>query len=319
MNLQKQTMRDVFIHGIYQRMQTDDRIFFLSADCGAPALDKIRADYGDRFRSVGIAEQNLINVATGLALEGFTVFAYGIAPFLSMRACEQVRTNLSLHATFKTLNVNLISIGAGLSYDLSGPTHHCLEDISLMRLLPQIELFSPSDAKLAERYLAYCFQQKTPKYLRFDSKPVPAIYTDSSPINFQQGFSELASGYTLCLISTGYLTHTALKVAETFAQRGQPIRVIDLFLLKSFDHDALYAAIKDCSYVLTLEEGFIFRGGMDAAIADLLVRHHDQKIQLIRLGIEDKYLFELGGREYLHQLNGLDISSLTRRIENLLE
>lgn len=319
MSAQKKAMRDVFIEGIYQHMEDEERIFFLSADCGAPSLDKIRREFHDRFRSVGIAEQNLINIATGLALEGFTVFAYAIAPFLSMRACEQVRTNLSLHSVFKSLNVNMLSIGAGLSYDLSGPTHHCLEDMSLMRLLPHIDLFSPSDWKMAEQGVEYCLTNNHPKYLRFDSKPLPSIYTDYDKIDFTKGFAELRQGDEVCIISTGCMTHTALEVAETLSKNGINIGIIDLFLVKLCDAEALYTSLEKYSYVMTLEEAFIFRGGMDSSIADLLLNHNNRDIRLFRLGIEDQHLFELGGRAYLHQMNRLDVPSIIQRIENLLK
>ena len=136
-------MRDVFIEGIYNRMQEDRNLFFISADFGSPKLDRLREDFKDRFINVGIAEQNLINISTGLALEGFTVYAYAIAPFLTMRAYEQIRINLSLHAQLKEININLIGVGAGLSYDVSGPSHHCLEDLSIMRTLPNLIVFSP--------------------------------------------------------------------------------------------------------------------------------------------------------------------------------
>lgn len=314
---QHKTMRDVFIEGIYQHMKHDETIYFLSADCGAPALDALRTEFSDRFKSVGIAEQNLINIATGLALEGFTVFTYAIAPFLSMRAYEQIRTNLSLHSSLKTLNVNLIGIGAGLSYDLSGPTHHCLEDISLIRLLPYIELFSPGDWSITRRFLQYCLEVKQPKYLRFDSKPTPLIYTRDVESDFTKGFIPLVPGEHIGIISTGYMTHTALEVAHHLSQKGLKIGVIDLFLFRSLDKEALYAAIKDFSCVITLEEAFIFRGGMDSLIANLLIEHNNTQIQLTRLGIKDKHLFESGGREYLHTLYELDTSSIIRIIENL--
>ncbi|MDD5085010.1 MAG: transketolase, partial [Candidatus Omnitrophica bacterium] len=174
-------MRDVLISGIHERMLVDKKIFFLSADFGAPVLDALKDTFKDRFINVGIAEQNLINVSTGLALEGFTVFAYAIAPFITMRAYEQVRVNLALHAEIKELNVNLIGVGAGLSYDISGPTHHSLEDLAIMRLLPNVMVFSPSDCVVASSYLDVLIKCKKPKYIRLDGKPVDRIYQTLSP------------------------------------------------------------------------------------------------------------------------------------------
>jgi len=121
-------------------MEQDSSIFFISADFGSPVLDDIRADYPDRFVNVGIAEQNLINVTAGLALEGFKVFAYAIAPFITMRCFEQLRVNLALLSEVREINVNLIGVGAGYSYVVSGPTHQCYEDITLIRSLPNFKI-----------------------------------------------------------------------------------------------------------------------------------------------------------------------------------
>src|SRR4030043_1505192 len=110
----KKIMRDVFIEQIYNRMVKDDNLFFVSADFGSPKLDNLREKFKDRFINVGIAEQNLINISTGLALEGYIVYAYAIAPFLTMRAYEQIR-NLSLLSQIKEVNLNLIGVGIGLS------------------------------------------------------------------------------------------------------------------------------------------------------------------------------------------------------------
>ena len=172
-------MRDVFISELYTKMEKDTSIFFLSADFGSPALDKLRSSFPDRFINVGIAEQNLINVSCGLALEGFSVFAYAIAPFITMRCFEQIRVNLAILSQIRPMNVNLIGVGAGFSYEVSGPTHHCLEDISIMRTLPNFEVLSPSDWYLTTQLVDYTLQNKIPKYLRFDAKPC-LLYTSDA-------------------------------------------------------------------------------------------------------------------------------------------
>ena len=136
------TMRDAFLESIYQAMSHNKNIYFLTADFGAPILDKIRNEYKNRFINVGVAEQNLINISSGLASEGYDVYAFAIAPFITMRCYEQIRINLALTSSLKKINVNLIGVGAGVSYDVSGPTHHCLEDLSIMSLLPNFTIFS---------------------------------------------------------------------------------------------------------------------------------------------------------------------------------
>lgn len=311
------TIRDVFIEEIFHRMHTDEHIFFLSADFGSPKLDALREGFPDRFINVGIAEQNLINIATGLALEGYTVYAYAIAPFLTMRAFEQIRVNLSLQAQLVELNVNLVGVGAGLSYDVSGPTHHCLEDISIMRTLPNMEVFSPSDWILAREFVDYSIRNRRPKYLRFDGKPAARIYRDPSIISFNIGFSELKRGEQICIISTGYMTQKALSVIQRLESEGLYIGLIDVFMLKPFGEREFFNCIRSYSCVITLEEGFTGKAGLDGLIAGILARNVSS-VRLHPLGFDDTYVFDIGNREYLHKLKKLDEDSLISQIKALI-
>jgi len=312
------TIRDIFIEEIYRRMYDNDEILFLSADFGAPKLDILREKFPDRFVNVGIAEQNLVNVATGLALEGYCIFAYAIAPFLTMRAYEQIRVNLSLQAQIRDLNVNLIGVGAGLSYDVSGPTHHCLEDLSIMRTLPNMVVFSPSDWMLAHKFVEYSIDVKKPKYLRFDGKPVSQIYQNLNDISIDTGFFELHEGKTICLISTGNMTHKAINIAKRCADEGISIGVIDVFLLKPFKERIFYEIIKKYDIVISLEEGFINKGGLDSLISTILDSNNSD-IRLFRMGFDDKYVFEIGNRDYLHKLCSLDDDCIIVKIKKLIK
>ncbi len=307
-------MREVLIEGICHRMQEDKSLFFVSADFGSPKLDMLRERFQERFINVGIAEQNLVSISTGLALEGFTVYAYAIAPFLTMRAYEQIRINLSLHAQLKEINVNLVGVGAGLSYDVSGPTHHCLEDITIMRALPNLTVFSPSDWKLTEKFIDYSIQIKKPKYLRLDGKALPQIYDSIEDFEMINGFKELVKGERICLVSTGYMTHRALRVAHLLKNNSFSIGVIDLFMLKPLDEERLFETISGYDQVITLEEAFINKGGLDSLVANILTRNHS-KARLKRMGFEDAYVFDMGSREHLHKLNHLDEESIIETIE----
>ena len=314
MKTEIKVMRDIFIEQIYNRMYEDNNLFFISADFGSPKLDLLREKFKNRFINVGIAEQNLINISTGLALEGFTVYAYAIAPFLTMRAYEQIRVNLSLHAQLKELNVNLIGVGAGLSYDVSGPTHHCLEDISIMRTLPNLTVFSPSDWVLAEKFVDYSIKIKKPKYLRFDGKPLPKIYSHIEDKDMINGFKELKKGETICLISTGYMTHKAIKIANLLKDKNISIGVIDFFILKPFNEDLLFNTVNEYKYLITIEEAFINKGGLDSLVAGVVDRRNS-KMRLKRLGFKDAHVFDMGSREHLHKLNHLDEESIIKVIE----
>ena len=309
--IKPKTMRDAFIEAIHERMRENNRIFFVSADFGSPALDKLREDFKDRFINVGIAEQNLINVSVGLALEGYVVYAYAIAPFITMRDYEQIRQSLSISSQVRPINVNLIGVGAGLSYDVSGPTHHCLEDISVMRLMPNFTVFSPSDWLLAKKFIDYSINVKMPKYLRFDSKAMPAIYDNINDLKIEEGFYELVKGEKVCLVSTGFMTHRALKAAKELKDVG----VVDMFMLKPVNEKLLLETLKKYAYIITIEEGFIGNGGLDALISKVIL-DNQLNIKLKRMGFNDKYLFELGGRDYLHKLNNLDEEAIVKAIKD---
>lgn len=302
-------MRDALIEGICRRMHGDESIFFLSADLGSPKLDRLRETFKDRFINVGIAEQNLINVAAGLAFEGYTVFAYAIASFMTMRAYEQIRVNLALHAQVRSVNVNLIGVGSGVSYDVSGPTHHCLEDISIMRTLPNVEVFSPSDSVLAARFLDRAVAVKQPKYIRFDSKPLPDLYAAVCSIGMEDCFCELRQGSDVCLVATGYMTHTALKAAEMLKNKGVSAGVIDVFGLKPFAEEPFFKAIEKYSAAITIEEAYVGKNGLDNLVTGV-VRRLGSDIKLVSIGVRDTFEFELGGREYLHRLNGMDAENI---------
>lgn len=318
MNIERKTMRDVFIEQVYNRMFEDKTIFFLAADFGSPKLDAIRTDFSERFINVGIAEQNLINVAAGLALEGFTVYAYAIAPFLTMRAYEQIRNNLSLLSHVHEINVNLVGVGAGLSYDVSGPTHHSVEDISIMRALPNISILSPSDWVLAESFVDYSIENKKPKYIRFDGKPLPNIYDSKGAINLQHGFSELIEGEEICIISTGYMTHTALKAAEKLISDGMKIGVIDVFVIKPINASLFFQVLSKYKHIVTLEEAFINKGGLDSLVMSIM-NEKGASLKLTNKGFKDSYVFDIGSREYLHRLNRIDAESIAEDIKDLLK
>ena len=211
-------MRESFFRVLLDMAERHEDIYLLTADMGFKLFDSFRERYPDRFLNVGIAEANMIGIAAGLSLSGKNVYCYSIIPFLIMRAYEQIRINLSLLSQLRTMNVNLIGVGAGLSYDVSGPTHHCLEDIALMRALPNIAVLSPSDWIMSRRFAAYSVRTNGPKYIRLDGKPLPSIYHNTKGVRIGDGFHEIQRGRETCLVSTGYMTHRAIEVARALAR-----------------------------------------------------------------------------------------------------
>ncbi|MBI5684115.1 MAG: transketolase [Verrucomicrobia bacterium] len=304
------TMRDVFLGRLYAALKEGEKVFVVTDDFGAPTLDKIRTEFKDRFVNVGIAEQNAVNVATGLALEGFTAYAYGIAGFMTMRCYEQIRTNLSMAAELRPLNVNIVGVGAGFSYDVSGPSHHCLEDITLMRLLPNMEVLSPSDWVMASRFAERSLRVNKPKYIRLDSKPVQQIYPEDMKVALDDGFHELEQGAGTCVVATGFMTQVARRA---LAQTNAPIGLVDLFSFAPLNEAKLLTVLSRYQRVVTVEEGFIHRGGLDALIVGLLARG-GKMIPVRALGVDDRFIYDVGNRPLLHKLAGMDEESILKAV-----
>lgn len=300
------TMRDAFFINLYEEMDKNENIYLVTADFGAPMLDKIRESFNKRAINVGIAEQNAINIAAGLALEGKCVYVYGIAPFISMRPFEQLRINLSALSSLRNINVNIISVGAGASYSISGPTHHCLEDLSLIRTLPNFEIFSPSDSELVNRYFKHTIEIKMPKYLRFDATALPTLEYDAYDIN--DGFRvKKAKKSNIAIISTGYMSQKAYEISKEY-----DIELIDIYSINSNQNDKLIEYINRYEHIITLEEGFINCGGLDSYI-----NFYIKNKNIINLGFAKKYTFDIGDREFIHSLNHIGFKDIKDILNSL--
>lgn len=309
-------MRDTFLLSVYELMLKDPDIFFVTADFGSPVLDKIRADCAERFVNVGIAEQNLINVSAGLALEGFKVFAYAIAPFITMRCFEQIRVNLGLLSEVRPMNVNLIGVGAGYSYVVSGPTHQCYEDITLMRAIPNMHVMSPADQLTAAKLPEKCLLNNGPKYIRLDAQILPVLY-ENNIFDVSQGFYVHQQGKALCLIATGYMVHTALQVAKNLKELGIQVGVVDLLDLSKFNSEKMNLLLSSYQAVVTMEEGFSGRGGLDAMMFDYVVNQR-LSTKVFNIGVTGTYRFEIGERQTLHEQVGIGVEAVTNKVRDFL-
>jgi transketolase len=223
--------------------------------------------------------------------------------------------SLALLSVVRPMNVNLIGVGAGYSYVVSGPTHQCYEDITLMRALPNFQIMSPADHVAAAAFFDTCIDASGPKYLRLDAQVLPVIYADAAP-NLGSGFSVHRRGGTICLVATGYMLHTALSVADRLSSHGLKVGIIDLFDLAGFSAAALREELVRYDTVVSMEEGFAGRGGLDALLGDF-IRHAAPDIALVNIGVEGGYRFELGTRAELHEQVGIGPDVVTRRLLEL--
>lgn len=301
------SMRDAFLEKIYDIAKEDRRVLFLSDDFGAPALDKFRVDLSSQFIHIGIAEQDMVNVAAGLALAGKVVYMYAISPFIPLRCLEQ----LKVHLSFKHYHITGVGVGAGFSYELSGPTHHTTEDIAVMNALPGITILSCSDSVMAAVFAELTYKSPGPKYVRFDRAMIPSIYREGYS-DFSDGLAVLKAPSDLTIIATGIMVTQAFKVAEELSKHGVDAGVVDFYRIKPINEKLLLQIIQQSKRLVTLEEAFL-NGGIGSIIASFLT-DNGTALPLKRIGIPDQYYHKYGSREYLWSLCGLDVPNVTNKI-----
>jgi len=303
--------RDVFIEEITRRALKDTGIYFISADFGAPALDEFRARLPRQFIHSGISEQHMIDMASGLALSGKTVFVYAMSPFVSLRCLEQLKCCLAVMKQ----PVCVISVGIGLGYADSGPTHYSTEDLACFRSLNGVEILTPCDTASTLAAAQHACDSPAFRIVRLDRSPLPNVYSNFPQSTLARGFAEVGSGRDVCLLASGYMTHRAKQVAEKLAARGISAGIVDLFRVKPFPAD-LRTMLQQYRLLVTLEEQCL-AGGFGSAILEYL---SDSRLQrpALRLGLPERYFFENGGRDYLLSLAGLDAESVASSIQKEL-
>ncbi len=300
-------MRDAFFVSLYETVARDERVVVLTSDTGALVLDALRRDLPQRCINVGIAEENMIGVAAGLAMSGKIVYTYAIVPFVTMRCYEQVRVDVCC----QNLPVKMIGVGAGMDYSILGPTHHGTEDIAMMRQLPGMTVLSPSDNRTAATFAFMAYETPGPVYVRLDRTGEPLIHTNTVE-DLSAGASVLSTGTDLCIIATGRMVATALDAAKLLSEQSISVGVVDLYRIKPLNAELLSDVINGSKNVITLEEHFI-TGGIGSAIAELIAER-GLNCRFKRVGMPDQFVREYGSREYLRATIGLSVDNITNRL-----
>ena len=300
-------MRDVFFNALYEIFTRDEKTVFITADNGAPTLDRFGDNFPDRYFTVGIAEQQMIGMACGMAVEGRKVYTYAIAPFITLRCFEQNKIDMC------AMNLPIVSIGVGrgYAYDIMGPTHHTTEDISVMRALPNLKIHNPADHVTTEGLVAMIHDDPSPQYIRFDRAGIDNIYAPGT-IDPTLGVIEARRGRDLCFIATGIMVHQALKVAQDLEARGIQAGVIDICRLKPVNQELLLRYLEPYPRAVTLEEHQL-AGGLGSIVAEIFL---DRGVvtPTLRIGQQDKFVFDNGGRQAIWEKHGLDRESVGARV-----
>ncbi len=308
----KMTQRDAFWNRIYELAANNKELVVVTADMGAPSLDKFRKNLPAQFINVGIAEQNAILIASGLAMEGKRPFVYAIAPFITLRCLEQVRVNNAI----MDIPITIVGVGAGFGYEDSGPTHHIIEDIAIMKAMPNIVVNSISDNIMAASVAEMSCSMPHTNYVRLDRLPQDDIYSKGQ--KFDDGMAQLAEGSDLVILATGSMVHTALSVSKELSKKKINAGVIDIYSIPADPH-LLSSKISKAKKIVTLEEHFL-AGGFGSMICEIIC-DCGMKAPVMRIGIpmKKKYCYKYGGRKEIRKFYGIDEKTVLKKIDEFVQ
>lgn len=290
-------MRSTFIQCLIEQARIDDRIFVITPDLGFAVLEGYAKEFPDRFLNVGIAEQNAVGVAAGLALSGKLVYVYSIIPFVTMRCFEQVRVDVA----YMNTNVRLVGVGAGLSYGPAGPTHHAIEDIAIMRALPNMTVCCPGDPKEVNVLTRYSFIHKGPMYIRLAKNGEKAIHSEDTTIVFGKAV-KVIDGDDFVIFTTSNALEEGKLIIEELWREGKGGALISMPIIKPIDKECILSYIKMKIPIITLEEHSII-GGLGSAVAEIIAEN-GEGVPFKRIGLPDNFVHSIGGADYLRSLIG---------------
>lgn len=305
-------MRNAFIRRLSELAPSDPRIFLITADLGFGVLDEFERRFPRQFLNVGVAEQNMTAVATGLALEGHVVFTYSIGNFPTLRCFEHLRNDVCYHQG----SVKVVSVGGGFSYGQLGMSHHATEDLSLLRALPGIEVCAPGTAYEAGAAVDALLARPGPAYLRLERAAAGFVDDDTNRFEFGKA-RRLREGSDVTLVGSGGVVAEVVAAADLLRGEGIACRVLSLHTLKPLDTGALWAAAAETGGIITIEENTVL-GGLGGAVAEACLEHPVRPRIFTRLGIRDTYVAVVGDQSYLRAHTGIDSASIAATVRRLL-
>lgn len=284
----------------------------LSADlANSTKIGKFGNKFPERFFNVGVAEQNLFGVAAGMASAGLTPFVSTMAAFTSMRAAEQVRTDIC----YQNLNVKIIATHAGASFGQAGTTHHCTEDLAIMRSFSNMCVIVPADGIETANAVKACLDWDGPVYIRIGRGFEPRFY-EKEEYGFSIGRAvTLSEGTDVTLICCGVTVRACVEASEILKEEGLSVRVLNMHTIKPLDEEAVRAAVADTRRLITFEEHNVL-GGLGSAVADVIAAS-GKGCAFIKVGVPDCFC-EVGYPEDLYTHYGLDVDGVVGKVREVM-
>lgn len=304
--------RGVFGQAILALAESKQNLMVLSADLGnSSGLDRFKNAYAEKFLNVGIAEQNMIGVAAGLAKEGFVVFVTSFAPFLSMRSSEQIRMNLG----YMNMNVKAVALGSGVAMAYLGNSHYGIEDAAIMRSIPNLTVVSPADCAEIVKTVFAAAEFEGPMYIRLTGAANnPAVYKEDYQFEIGKAIT-LRKGADITIIANGTMVYESLEAAKLLDAGGISTAVVNMHTIKPLDIAVIDEAVASSKLIVTVEEHSVI-GGLGGAIAEYKATIRNAPPQLI-IGLPDMF-GKAGDYRYLLEKYGLVAEKIAQRIRAAL-
>jgi transketolase len=306
-------MRTKFIHTLTRLAENDSRIFLVIADLGFSVVEEFQRRFPDRFINAGIAEANAVSLAAGLALSGKIPYVYSIAPFVTMRAYEQVRVDCAYMQT----NVRIVGVGGGVAYGPAGATHHAIEDLSIMRTLPNMTVLAPGDPWEAEHLVEQSVAVNGPVYIRLSKNNEPVVSNMQAECRIGRA-NIYSSGSDLSILTTSNTFEMGTLITQSLSRDfGLSASLANIHTIKPIDEEYVNRLIHSGRPIFTIEEHNQI-GGLGSAVSECIAES-GVGVHFKRFAIPDEYSHYVGSQDYIRSQWGIDCSSLTDAIASAVK
>ena len=326
-------MRTTFAKTLLATAKKNPRIMLLTGDLGYSVFEPWQQEIPSQFLNCGIAEQNMTGVAAGMEMEGLNPVIYSIVPFVTMRNFEQIRNDIC----YQNLNVKIVGVGAGFSYGPYGHTHHGLEDIGILRTIPNLVILAPGDPVETELAVKAMMKHKGPVYLRLGKSGEPVLHAKKPVFTIGKGIV-MKEGTDVTIIATSTMLGRAMEVANLLNNEVRSMnngriqktpnhdssfmihdsissRVISMHTIKPIDEDIIRESAKKTLVMVTLEEHSVI-GGLGSAVSEVLAQS-GLPVKFRCIGVPDRFTKTIGLQEHMRKANGLDVESIVKTISSL--
>ena len=299
-------MRNLFVKTLVEEARKNDKIWVITPDLGYSVLEPFQQEFPNRFINTGITEQAAVGIAAGLALNGKIPYVYSIMPFVTSRPFEQVKVDCA----YMNTNVRLVGVGGGFAYGPAGATHHSIDDLAIMRALPNMAVVAPGDLTETEELTRYSVKHQGPMFIRLNRKGEPRY---EHKVEFGK-FSTVCEGGDFAIIVTSAMLKDAYEAVEAYHKEGKNPLLLSAHTIKPFDEQKILELVRKNMPIITVEEHNII-GGLYSSVAEVVAKS-GMAAKIFPIAVPDKFSHFVGGQEYIKARMGL--SDIKQQIDSFL-